>query len=496
MGAHAGSRQAHPLPCAQRVRLRRLVGAGDPEEPSVPLLQDIARDITACCGHSLFKAHRLAWGWTAEQAVTAFHLMCADNKLKARGLTTRSWLEWEAGACPNRDYTELLSRLFSTSVVGLGFAGDYTPAETIPPLWTGAATVPIPSRATHADDVGRHIVAGEARYAAHFARKITSSAMNDITLEQIDADVRQLAREYVSQPLVNLFVDIRELRTDVFGLLECNRYPEQMRQLYSAASRLCGLQAHICLDLGYYPEADTQTRTAWLCADLAGQPVMQSWVRGVQSLIAYWDARHTDARQLAEDGTRYATNGSIAVRLPALAARACAALGDGAGALAALDAADQARERLSTDDETGGVFTFPDAKQAAYTGTTLLTLNDPRWVPRAVQASTDAIARYQGAVALDRSSGDILAARLDLATAHLSGGDLDGCHQELSTVLTTPEPRRTASIRKRAVQLGHQLTDPRYARSPLACQMRESIISFCALPPALPAEAAAGSPET
>lgn len=58
MGADVGRQQAHPLSCAERVRLRRLAGAGDPAEPPVPLLRDVARDIAACCGHSLFKAHR------------------------------------------------------------------------------------------------------------------------------------------------------------------------------------------------------------------------------------------------------------------------------------------------------------------------------------------------------------------------------------------------------------------------------------------------------
>jgi len=38
-------------------------------------------------------------------------------------------MDWEAGSRPNWDYQDLLSRLFNTSPVHLGWAADYTPAE-------------------------------------------------------------------------------------------------------------------------------------------------------------------------------------------------------------------------------------------------------------------------------------------------------------------------------------------------------------------------------
>ena len=54
--------------------------------------------------------------------------MCRREKIKPRGLTTRSWMDWEAGARPNWDYQDLLSRLFQASPVRLGWAADYAPA--------------------------------------------------------------------------------------------------------------------------------------------------------------------------------------------------------------------------------------------------------------------------------------------------------------------------------------------------------------------------------
>ncbi len=117
---------------AGRIRYQHLSQLEPNDEPQVPLLHRIARDIAEHCGHSLFKAHRLAWGWTVTEAVDAFHQMCRREHVKPRGLVARSWMDWEAGARPNWDYQDLLSRLFHTSPVQLGWAADYTPAEPPP----------------------------------------------------------------------------------------------------------------------------------------------------------------------------------------------------------------------------------------------------------------------------------------------------------------------------------------------------------------------------
>ncbi|MGY5309152.1 ATP-binding protein [Nocardia gipuzkoensis] len=92
----------------------------------------IAGEIAGHCGHSAFKSHRLAWGWTVAQAVEEFHQMCGRESLKPRGLVVRSWMEWEAGARPSWDYQDLLSRLFSTNPVALGWAPDYAPSSPPP----------------------------------------------------------------------------------------------------------------------------------------------------------------------------------------------------------------------------------------------------------------------------------------------------------------------------------------------------------------------------
>ena len=114
--------------CAERIRLQYLGQLEQRGDLQAGLLHRIAADVAVHCGVSPLKAHRLAWGWTVAQAVEAFHRMCRREKIKPRGLTTRSWMDWEAGARPNWDYQDLLSRLFQASPVRLGWAADYAPA--------------------------------------------------------------------------------------------------------------------------------------------------------------------------------------------------------------------------------------------------------------------------------------------------------------------------------------------------------------------------------
>lgn len=355
-------------------------------------------------------------------------------------------------------------------------------------LATGAAGAvraqPSQTAATAAP-LDRSLSVADASDAAQFSREVTATAASQQTLDQIGEQIRRLAAEYVFRPAAELFVDIRKLRDTVFQLLRSNRLPDQMRQLYLDASRVAGLQAHICLDLGQYRAAHTHARAAYLCADVAGHNGMRAWVRGLQSLISYWDGDLIDAVDLARDGARHCGHGSVAARLPSLKARACAALGDKDNALAALDRADRARSTVVVDDDEG-LFTFPRAKQAVYTGTTLLTIGDRTSAARAARESSQALKLYEAAAPTDRSSGDMLAARLDLGNAYLLQDDLDGLRAQLDVVLAVPQVRRTASIVKRTADIGNRLDHSRYANSAQGQQLRSAITAFCASQPALP----------
>ncbi|MGY6651376.1 helix-turn-helix domain-containing protein [Amycolatopsis sp. TRM77291] len=335
-------------------------------------------------------------------------------------------------------------------------------------------------------ELSRQAVAEDARDAARTARMIASSGTTNEAVEQFDSEIRRIAAAYISRPLVDVFGEIRELRQEVFRLLDSNRIPNQLRDLYLHASRLGGLQAHVSLDLGDYRAADIHAQTAWLYAKLAGHQDMLGWIKALQSLIAYWDDRLEDAVERAREGALFRPRGTTGARLASLEARACAARGDEEGTLTALDVAETARAD-ATMDEYSGVFTFPAAKQSVYAGTTLLTLkSSPALAKQAIGKSQFALDVYQAAAPADRSAGDIFAARLDLAGAHMVLGDLDATQSFLVPVLAAPQVRRTASIIKRARDIGDRLSSTKYLTTASAKGLRNEIREFCAPPPALP----------
>ncbi|MFD0883972.1 helix-turn-helix transcriptional regulator [Streptosporangium algeriense] len=325
-------------------------------------------------------------------------------------------------------------------------------------------------------------VAADSAESALFLRFASTSNVDDILLEQLDADIAKLAADYVSRPVSELFHGIGALRQGVFGLLQGRQYPCQTTHLYLQAGRLCGLATHIALDLGQYDAAATHSRTAWRCAESAGHNGLRAWIRSVQSLIAYWQQNYRQAAELARSGLPYADGGTIAARLLSLEARATAALGDSVNALRAVETAMSARSAVTDGLDLPGVFTFPEAKQWAYAGTALLALRNRTHANRAIEASSMAISLYEAAPQHEQSSGDLMAARLDLANAYLTLGDIDGVQENLAVVLATAPNRRTASISRRLHALSTCLAEPAYSRSPYVLSLRGDIREACSRP--------------
>src|SRR5947209_3119823 len=191
---------------------------------------------------------------------------------------------------------------------------------------------------------------GVADESARFLRDTEASRIGSLTLDQLEADLRWLAHSYLNQPLAELFFPTVQLRNTVFALVERNRYPEQVRQLYLIAGQACLLLAKASKDFGSLAAADTHARTAWLCAELADHHDLRAWVRGYQALSAYWDGRPADAVRFVEGGQRFPARGSAALLLPSLHARAAGLMSDTRAITAALVAGDAAGEQTQPDD--------------------------------------------------------------------------------------------------------------------------------------------------
>jgi hypothetical protein len=122
------------------------------------------------------------------------------------------------------------------------------------------------------------IVMATAEESAAFGSWAEITNVGDFQLEHLQARLRHIARTIYDSPLHRL-LDAARLRNVAFALLEGRQRPDQTRDLYLIASLACVLLAFESGSLGRYDAADTQGRTAWLCAELAGHDGARAWVQ-------------------------------------------------------------------------------------------------------------------------------------------------------------------------------------------------------------------------
>jgi len=397
------------------------------------------------------------------------------------------WLAGRLDGLPQPAACRVLEQMFGERAERLFGPPDPAPrtelTRTAPPR--PAATMEEPA----AEMTVQREVAMAAAESARFGQFAEQSNIGPHTLEQFRADLTQIVATYPNRPVYPSFVEVRELRNRAFELLEGRQHPEQSRELHLVTGVLCGVLANASFDLGWLPAAQTQARTAFLCAELAGNNALRAWVRGTQSLVAYWDDRLLTAVELAADGWRYVPEtGTARVRLAALEARAQARLRDQRAAEDALARADQAREQVRGEDDPGGMLTFPVAKQTFYAATARLWLGGQTNYAAAERDAASAVQLYQIDAPEDRRLGELCLARLDLAAALLGRDDLDGTAAEIQDVLAIATQRRTDSVARRLGQVAAALERPRYQTSALVLDLHDQIRDFTrhSTTPALP----------
>jgi transcriptional regulator with XRE-family HTH domain len=339
-----------------------------------------------------------------------------------------------------------------------------------------ATTRPAPASAPSTTSTPWHQRLGDdATATLDQIRALETRSSPDQAVELLEADVQRLCSTYVHTPLTELYPQIIERRRTALDLAATLTHPDRSRRAHIAATRLVGLQAHASMDLGSYTHAAVHANAARALAARVADPGLRAWALALHSLIAYWDGRPDDALHAAEAGLSHSAPDSNLARLHALRARAAAALGDPATTRAAIAAA---------QDHSGltvlpGVLGFPQGKAHAYAGTALLALDTPADRRRAIAHADRAITLYTGPT---RSTGDLLAARLDLATAHLRDHNPDGVLEQVEIICATPPEQRTASITQRARRLIPFVQD----HAPTTREIRELLATFTATPDRAP----------
>ena len=335
-----------------------------------------------------------------------------------------------------------------------------------------AARLAVPLRYASSDkgDEAELMVAA-ATAAAEFGEWAEASSVGPITLEQLDQDVREIARDYLTLPPHQLLRRALDHRGRVFQLLEGRLRPAHARELYVLAGKLCGLVAWMVSDLGYHSQAGTHARIAGLCADLADKPSLRGWVRATQSKLAYWDGRPRASAQFAEDGLTHGVQDSGRVLLAALAARGWARDNEPERARQALERVTQEREHIRAPDEVGGVWGFSEAQEHYLVGSTHLYLRE--W-EAAAAAADRAVWLFEIAPPEQRFYGAESLALLDSAIAHVETGDLTEAAQRLQPVLELAPDKRVTLICRRSADLQRTL-ETRSGGRPVGGPMAELV---------------------
>jgi hypothetical protein len=349
-------------------------------------------------------------------------------------------------------------------------------------LLAGSADVP-GSRA--ADAGGLRIDIGELVMAAAYesgdqAAAEGSKKVPSLGIDQLRAEVRQLALGYNEVPPLAFLAESRRTRDLALRMTERTRRPAQLAELYLAAGQVCALMSVASFDLAVWNATVEQAHAASVYAEMIGHRSLQAWALGMQALTAYWCGRTRDAVDLADAGLALAPQGTARARLHSISARAWSHVGAEHQTRTALGLADEARDATGEagDDELhdalGGEFGWGPARQAMSSATALLQIGDPG---RAAIRAREAIRlRPQDSTGSQVS----MTARADLACAELAHGRLDAADDALRPVWEVAPAYRRHALVERLCGVAVALGEPRFASAPITVTLAGRIEAFTA----------------
>ncbi|MFF8357363.1 XRE family transcriptional regulator [Streptomyces chartreusis] len=418
-------------------------------------IADIAVEMRARFRIRPREAWRHAHGWTLQEAadrITQAANQRPRESVAADASLVGKWEKWP-GPSSRRPSLSVLAATAAAFSCNIADLLDLDDRQALPEAdlrvidhqpqtpATAVRHVPAPPEP---DPTGAELVSLAADESATWAQWAEASNVGDIALEQLMAEIRALAWDYLTSDPVTLFIRTRRLRDRVFALLEGHQYPRQSADLYVAAGFVCGMLAWMSSDLGRFRDAATQGRTAWLCAELAGHNDLRAWVLSTRSKVAFWDRRLNDALSYARRGASYPTAGTVSVLLACQEADAWSELGAHQEALTALTHAQNARDAMSGQDDIGGIFACQTARQENYAAAVQLRVGRPVDALRSADNALELLATQPV-----RAYGTEAQIRISQASAHLATGDAEGALEALAPVLSLPPDHRLAPVTRR-----------------------------------------------
>lgn len=461
-------------------------------------IDEIASEMRARWGFPLRAAYRHANGLTLDQAAERCNAVANDADARTSGSRVSDWEGWPlTGRRPSAFNLVVLAKSYDTQPRRLITPDEWAtldererlileelgPSHGEPRPDDGALAGQLDRSGvgSHGDSETSQLnpaalTAAAARDSLAFASWAETSNVSTSALEHLTCELGRIAINYVHAPLLPLFRDLVGLRSLAFELLTTGRQrPQQARELFFLAGTSCVMLAHASQNLGDTASAMAQVRAALTCAEQADHNGLRAWTHGTAALIAEWTHQHRRAVEFAQRGQQYAPTTESSVRLASLEARAAARIGDRRLTLDALERATRARNGTAghdTLDEFGGLLAFPVSKQHYYAGSAYALLGDAE---PAQESALLAIGMYEVGPVEQRSYGDEALARVDVTTARLLLGDLDGAREALRPVLDLPPERRIEQLAVGLSKVRSALAVPQYARVALARKIAQEI---------------------
>jgi tetratricopeptide (TPR) repeat protein len=369
------------------------------------------------------------------------------------------------------EFAEALSRLLSWEP-SAEIVGSWERAAAAPPGDVLAAcdilSPPDPSAIT--DEIA--IAADEAKAdRAHLLAEPGPTVISSLW-----DDLRQLAHGRHRTPR-DAFRAARDIRFQALGAVERTRRPTSLADLYLITGASTALMASTAFDLHRWDAAELMCQSAISYAELTGNDSLLAWTIGLAATLANWRDEPDTALKYFHRGIAIAPQGVPSVRLRYIAARSYALIGDVAAVQTIADDAerDYAASNESRDlmaDEVGGEFDFGTARAAACLAAAWLDLGQGQ---EAAEAAQRAIEDLTALPSGRQPTSQVLGAQIDLATAHVICGELDGAAEIITNSVSTANMLRNTSLAGRLTRTNAALTSSALQGNPVARELGEAV---------------------
>jgi len=258
--------------------------------------------------------------------------------------------------------------------------------------------------------------------ALELTRRASASDVGTVTIEQLEQAVDALAVAYAGTPPAVLLARTRAHLAYVANLLDRRTTLSEHRRLLTVGAWLSLLAATCLTDLNDREAAMAHLRTAASLARETGHVEITAWCLETSAWQVLTAGDHERAVTLARAAQRVAPRGGSAViQATAQEGRAWARLGAARETRDALSRTEVLVSPLPQPDTPEHHYRYDPAKADAYVATTLSWLSDPA----AVRYARQVLTRLETAVDGPPRPRRAASARLDLALALTTTGDLD-----------------------------------------------------------------------